>query len=149
MARGRLSGDSDGYVKVLAQVHTNTVINTPHNACRTFVTLLLTNYYSFKITILLLLLCLLLTLRQIQINGRRTSHVIIGVHIIGEGANELIQLGSILVHSQSTLEMVSKTPFAAVTLSGIFQMACDDALLNSPRRKIKTGLAPGQIPSQI
>ena len=71
------------------------------------------------------------------------------IYYVGDGANELIQLGSILVHSQSTLEMVSKTPFAAVTLSGIFQMACDDALLHSPRRKIKSGLAPSQIPSQI
>jgi NAD(P) transhydrogenase len=63
----------------------------------------------------------------------RTHHTIIGVHIIGEGANELIQLGSILVHSKATLEQVSRTPFAAVTLSGLYQMACDNALF-SPKR---------------
>jgi NAD(P) transhydrogenase len=86
MARGRLSGDSQGYVKIIA-----------------------------------------------KIGAKR--HTIIGVHIIGEGANELIQLGSILVHSAASLESVSRTPFAAVTLSGIYQMACDDALLKSPMRK--------------
>jgi NAD(P) transhydrogenase len=58
------------------------------------------------------------------------QHSILGVHIIGEGANELIQLGSILVHGKSTLEQVSRTPFAAVTLSGLYQMACDNALFN-------------------
>lgn len=61
-----------------------------------------------------------------------TRHVIIGVHIVGEGANELIQLGSILVHSQATLEQVSNTPFAAVTLSGLYQVASDDGLCASP-----------------
>ena len=86
MARGRLSGDSQGYVKIVARI------------------------------------------------GAK-KHTIIGVHIIGEGANELIQLGSILVHSAASLESVSRTPFAAVTLSGIYQMACDDALLKSPLRK--------------
>lgn len=43
-----------------------------------------------------------------------TRHVIIGFHIVGEGANELIQLGSILVNAGTTLEELSNTPFAAV-----------------------------------
>ena len=69
----------------------------------------------------------------LKVVARRESrgrHAIIGVHIIGEGANELIQLGSILVHSKATLEQVSRTPFAAVTLSGLYQMACDNALFS-------------------
>lgn len=69
----------------------------------------------------------------LKVVARRESkgrHVIIGVHIIGEGANELIQLGSVLVHSKATLEQVSRTPFAAVTLSGLYQMACDNALFS-------------------
>jgi NAD(P) transhydrogenase len=71
-----------------------------------------------------------------QVVEKPIQHVIIGMSVVGEGANELIQLGSILVHSQATLEMVSKTPFAAVTLSALFQNACDDALLQSPLRKV-------------
>eukprot|EP00903_Cladosiphon_okamuranus_P010142 g9603.t1 len=61
-----------------------------------------------------------------------TRHVVIGVQIIGEGANELIQMGSILIQSKSTLEEVSNTPFAAVTLSALYQVAADDGLCNSP-----------------
>ena len=75
MARGRLSGDSQGYVKIVARMDAK-------------------------------------------------CHAIVGAHIIGEGANELIQLGSILVHSGASLESVSRTPFAAVTLSGFYQMVC-------------------------
>lgn len=56
------------------------------------------------------------------------DHKILGVHIIGEGANELIQFGSMLVNSGTTIEEVSRTPFAAVTLCGLFQLACDDCL---------------------
>ena len=93
MARGCLSGDSQGYVKIIARM-----------------------------------------------DAKR--HTIVGVHIIGEGANELIQLGSILVHIGASLESVSRTPFAAVTLSGIYQMACDDALLKSPRRKKNSHISP-------
>ena len=80
MARGRLNGDMEGYLKVVAR-------------------------------------------------KSRHKHNILGVQIMGDGANELIQLGSILVHSSATLEQVSRTPFAAVTLSALLQMACDDALL--------------------
>jgi len=57
-----------------------------------------------------------------------SSHVIVGVHIYGEGANELIQMGALLIHSKTTLQQVSKTPFAAVTMTGLFQIACDDIL---------------------
>ena len=64
-------------------------------------------------------------------DGERQVHSIIGVHIIGEGANELIQLGSCLVHSGATLEAISNTPFSAVTLSILYQVAADDALVNA------------------
>jgi pyruvate/2-oxoglutarate dehydrogenase complex dihydrolipoamide dehydrogenase (E3) component len=87
MARGRLNGDMEGYLKVVAR-------------------------------------------------KSRHKHNILGVQIMGDGANELIQLGSILVHSSATLEQVSRTPFAAVTLSALLQMACDDALLNIRSNKM-------------
>ena len=81
-ARGKLSGEEDGFLKVTAKY-----------------------------------------------NKQKKAHEIVGVHIFGEGANELIQLGSVLVHSTGvTLEAVSNTPFSAVTLSGLYQAACEDAL---------------------
>ena len=60
---------------------------------------------------------------------------LVGVHILGEGANELIQTGSILIHAHVTLQQISMTPFAAVTLSGLYQMACDDALMKLRRKE--------------
>ena len=62
-------------------------------------------------------------------------HSLVGVHIMGEGANELIQTGSILIHAEVALQQVSKTPFAAVTLSGLYQVACDDALMKLARMR--------------
>ena len=76
-------------------------------------------------------------------------HVVLGVHIIGDGANELIQLGSVLVHNGATAEQVSNTPFAAVTLSGLYQTACDDVLLKSPLNRRRSGrAAKTQSPAQ-
>uniref|UniRef100_A0A7S2Y1R6 NAD(P)(+) transhydrogenase (Si-specific) n=1 Tax=Fibrocapsa japonica TaxID=94617 RepID=A0A7S2Y1R6_9STRA len=98
-ARGRLSGEVNGFVKVAAKITSS------------------------------------------------NTHEIIGCCIFGEGANELIQMGSMLISSKATLETVSRTPFAAVTLSGLFQVACDDALAKSPlnaqvsRRDINTFLS--------
>jgi pyruvate/2-oxoglutarate dehydrogenase complex dihydrolipoamide dehydrogenase (E3) component len=56
------------------------------------------------------------------------EHVIVGVHIIGEGATEIIQTGSILVHWKATLGTIARTPFAAVTLTGLYLLAADDAI---------------------
>ncbi len=88
-ARGRLSGDPSGFIKVAARI------------------------------------------------TEQGTHQIIGVGIFGEGANELIQIGSIFVHSATTLEVVSRTPFAAVTMTSMYQTACDDALSKSPLHKSK------------
>ena len=78
IARGRLSGDLDGFLKIIA--HTK-------------------------------------------------SKEIVGVHIIGEYGNELIMPASLLLHNKATLDQVSKTPFAAVTLSALFGIAAEDAIL--------------------
>mmetsp|Transcript_81642 Transcript_81642/g.143974 ORF Transcript_81642/g.143974 Transcript_81642/m.143974 type:complete len:490 (-) Transcript_81642:194-1663(-) len=66
------------------------------------------------------------------LKGRQSVHRIVGIHIIGTGANELIALGGLLVHTKTTCETVTNTPFAAVTLTQLFQLACDDVLCNSP-----------------
>ena len=90
LARGRLSGDLNGFLKIIARAEGG------------------------------------------GREGGRVRHTIIGVHVVGDGANELIQLGSMLVHSHSTLEELSNMPFAAVTLSCLYQIASDEALCRSP-----------------
>jgi NAD(P) transhydrogenase len=89
LARGRLSGDLEGFLKIIARV------DSP------------------------------------------SRHVIVGVHIVGDGANELVQLGSMLVLKEITLEELSNAPFAAVTLSGLYQQASDNALCSSPFNKLR------------
>eukprot|EP00968_Pinguiococcus_pyrenoidosus_P021863 scaffold2945_cov244-Pinguiococcus_pyrenoidosus.AAC.8 len=59
---------------------------------------------------------------------RLGSHVLVGVSILGAGANELIQLGSMSVNLGLSLEQLSKTPFAAVTLASLYQVAAEEAL---------------------
>ena len=83
IARGRLSGETGGYLKIVALRHAHGV------------------------------------------------HRIMGVQIMGEGANELIQMGCVMVAGRHTIEEVSRTPFAAVTLSALYSIACDDALLSA------------------
>jgi len=63
---------------------------------------------------------------------RRGEHVLVGAGILGAGANELIQLGSLQVNLGLSLEQLSCTPFAAVTLSGLYQVAAEEALKGSP-----------------
>jgi len=100
-ARGRLTGDMDGFVKVLAY-------NNPYTG----------------------------------------EHPIIGVEIFGDGANELIQLASILLQTGATLEQVAATPFAAVTLSGLFQTASDDCLDKfADSAKFADATCPASAPS--
>jgi len=63
---------------------------------------------------------------------RSRAHVLVGAAILGTGANELIQLGSLQVTLGLTLEQLSNTPFAAVTLASLYQVAAETALKNSP-----------------
>lgn len=100
MARGRLSGDMDGFLKVVIDSDSGASDSASNNSN--------------------------------SVHKSKRGHKIIGVFIFGEGANELIQLGSVLVNSGATAEQVSNTPFAAVTLCGLFQIACDDALSKLP-----------------
>ena len=51
---------------------------------------------------------------------------IVGWEIIGEGANELVQLCGVLLGQ--TVEDVANTQFAAVTLAVAAQLACEDCL---------------------
>jgi len=108
LARGRLSGDLNGFLKIIARAEGG------------------------------------------GREGGKVRHTIIGVHVVGDGANELIQLGSMLVHSHSTLEEMSNMPFAAVTLSCLYQIASDEALCRSPFSTMrKPAVDPGMVKVEI
>jgi len=54
------------------------------------------------------------------------THTILGWEIIGEGANELVQLCGVLVGQ--VMEDVANTQFSAVTMAAAAQIACEDCL---------------------
>ncbi|MDF3820010.1 Si-specific NAD(P)(+) transhydrogenase [Leptospira sp. 96542] len=67
----------------------------------------------------------------------RNSSVILGVHIIGSLATELIHFGMSLVQNQKTLHDVISTPFNFPTLHDLYKYAAYDGLGNMSGHKVK------------
>lgn len=67
----------------------------------------------------------------------RDSKVIIGVHIMGPIATELIHYGMTLVHDQKTLQHVISTAFNYPTLHDLYKYASYDGLGNLMGKKMR------------
>jgi NAD(P) transhydrogenase len=67
----------------------------------------------------------------------RESKVILGVHIIGRAATEIIHYGMALVHERKTLDEVISTVFNYPTLHDLYKYAAYDGLGNLSGRKVK------------
>ena len=59
---------------------------------------------------------------------RASPHVVVGVHIFGDDACELIHFGTLLVQGRKTVADVLGLCFAAVTYHELFKLAARDAL---------------------
>ena len=59
---------------------------------------------------------------------RAAPHVVVGVHIFGDDACELIHFGTLLVQGRKTVRDVLGLCFAAVTYHELFKLAARDAL---------------------
>ena len=59
---------------------------------------------------------------------RAAPHVVVGVHIFGDDACELIHFGTLLVQGRKTVADVLGLCFAAVTYHELFKLAARDAL---------------------
>lgn len=68
----------------------------------------------------------------------RDSLIILGVHIIGTIASELIHYGLSLVQEKKTLMNVISSVFNYPTLHDLYKYACYDALSNLTGHKVKT-----------
>jgi NAD(P) transhydrogenase len=68
---------------------------------------------------------------------RKADSVIIGVHILGQQASELIHYGLTLVKDRKSLMEVISTVFNYPTLHELYKYACFDALGNLSGRKLK------------
>ena len=69
---------------------------------------------------------------------RKDDMTIIGVHIIGNIASELIHYGMTLVDNKKTLPEVISVVFNVPTLHEMYKYACYDGLGNLSGHKIKT-----------
>ncbi len=68
---------------------------------------------------------------------RRSDSVILGVHIVGQQASELIHYGLTLVKDRKSVMEVIATVFNFPTLHELYKYACYDALGNLSGRKLK------------
>jgi len=67
----------------------------------------------------------------------RNTHIILGVHIIGIQATEIIHYGMSLVEGKKTLEDVTATAFNFPTLHDLYKYAAYDGLGNASGHKLK------------
>jgi NAD(P) transhydrogenase len=67
----------------------------------------------------------------------KATKKVIGVHIMGNIATELIHYGMVLVQEKKTLEEVIETVFNYPTLHDLYKYAAYDGLGNLSGKKIK------------
>lgn len=70
---------------------------------------------------------------------RRDEQIVIGVHLIGQLASELIHYGQALVANRTTVSEVIATVFNFPTLHELYKYACYDGLGNLTGRKLRDG----------
>jgi NAD(P) transhydrogenase len=70
---------------------------------------------------------------------RREDRKLIGVHVIGEGATELLHIGQAVMHFGGGPEYFTNTVFNYPTLAEAYKRAAHDALLDEAGRREKHG----------
>ena len=70
----------------------------------------------------------------IKLVFRTSDKRLIGVHIVGEGASELIHLGQFVLHEERTIDAFIHATFAVPTRSEAYKYAAYDGLMRLERR---------------
>jgi len=70
---------------------------------------------------------------------RKSDHQLLGVHIIGENATELIHLGMMVLESGGTIDLFINFVFNYPTLSEMYKYAAYDGLGNLAGHKLRQG----------
>jgi NAD(P) transhydrogenase len=70
---------------------------------------------------------------------RREGHQLLGVHIIGENATELIHLGMMVLEARGTIDLFIDFVFNYPTLSEMYKYAAYDGLGNLAGHKLRQG----------
>jgi NAD(P) transhydrogenase len=76
---------------------------------------------------------------QLKLIFRRVDRQLIGVHIIGEGATELIHVGMMVLDLGETIDRFVDFVFNFPTLSEMFKYAAYDGLGNLAGHKLRDG----------
>jgi NAD(P) transhydrogenase len=71
---------------------------------------------------------------MIKLVFRRADRVLLGVHILGEMASELIHLGQLTLHQGDSIDRFIDTTFAVPTRSEAYKYAAYDGLMRLDRR---------------
>jgi NAD(P) transhydrogenase len=71
---------------------------------------------------------------MIKLVFRRTDRALLGVHILGEMASELIHLGQHILHEKGTIDRFIHATFAVPTRSEAYKYAAYDGLMRLDRR---------------
>jgi NAD(P) transhydrogenase len=71
----------------------------------------------------------------LKLVAARDGGRLLGVHIIGESACEMIHYGRALIEGGATLEDLAQSGFSAMTFHGLYQMAAEDALAPPGERR--------------
>ena len=71
---------------------------------------------------------------MIKLVFRRADRVLLGVHILGEMASELIHLGQLVLHKGDPIDRFIHATFAVPTRSEAYKYAAYDGLMRLDRR---------------
>ena len=72
---------------------------------------------------------------------RRADRVLLGVHVVGEMASELIHLGQLVLHEKEPIDRFIHTTFAVPTRSEAYKYAAYDGLMRLERARTLPALA--------
>lgn len=76
---------------------------------------------------------------------RQDNSQLIGVHIIGEGATEMVHIGQAVMHFKGTPEYFTNVVFNYPTLAEAYKMAATNAVLRREGKSTETAPLPVQI----
>ncbi|HEX6300471.1 MAG TPA: Si-specific NAD(P)(+) transhydrogenase [Acidimicrobiia bacterium] len=73
---------------------------------------------------------------------RRDDRRLVGVHVVGEGAAELVHIGQAAMHCDATIDHFVQTTFNVPTRSEVYKYAAYDALQDLIGRRLPTATVP-------
>jgi NAD(P) transhydrogenase len=80
----------------------------------------------------------------IKLVFRRDDRRLLGVHIVGEEAAEMIHVGQAVIHAGETIDRFIHTTFNLPTRTEAYKYAAYDGLQQVARASVRSGGAPGQ-----